>query len=74
MKALVIASSLFLVACGGAADDDSTDNAPGDTVGAEIAEGFNESMDKARDIEDQLQKSKEEIDAALEEAEGGVKD
>ena len=74
MKALIMASSLFLVACGGASDDESTDNAPGDTVGAEIADGFNESMDKARDIEDQIQKSKEEIDAALEEAEGGVKD
>ncbi len=74
MKALIIASSLFLVACGGASDDDSIDDAPGDTVGAEIAAGFNESMDKARDIEDQIQKSKDEIDAALEEAEGGVKD
>ena len=74
MKALVMASSLFFVACGGASDDESADGAPGDTVGAEIAEGFNKSMDKARDIEDQLQKSKEEIDAALEEAEGGVKE
>ncbi len=74
MKALILASSLFLVACGGASDDESTGDAPGDTVGAEIAAGFNKSMDKARDIEDQLQKSKEEIDAALEEAEGGVKD
>lgn len=74
MRVLIMAISLFLVACGGASDDESTDSAPGDTVGAEIAAGFNESMDKARDIEDQIQKSKDEIDAALEEAEGGVKD
>ena len=74
MKVLIMASSLFLVACGGASDDESPDDAPGDTVGAEIAEGFINSMDKAKDIEDQIQKSKDEIDAALEEAEGAVKD
>lgn len=74
MRVLIMAISLFLVACGGAADDESTDNAPGDTVGAEIAEGFIDSMDKARDVENQLQKSKDEIDAALEDTEGGVKD
>ena len=74
MRVLIMAISLFLVACGGASDDESTDSAPGDTVGAEIAEDFINSMDRAKDIEDQIQKSKEEIDAALEEAEGGVKD
>ncbi len=74
MRVLIMAISLLLVACGGASDDESIDDAPGDTVGAEIAEGFIDSMDKARDVEDQIQKSKEEIDAALEEAEGGVKD
>lgn len=74
MRVLIMAISLYLVACGGASDDESTDKPPGDTVGAEIAAGFIDSMDKAKDIEDQIQKSKDEIDAALEEAEGGVKD
>ncbi len=74
MRVLIMAISLFLVACGGASDDESTDNAPGDTVGAEIAAGFIDSMDKAKDVEDQIQQSKDDIDAALEEAEGGVKD
>jgi len=74
MRVLIMAISMFLVACGGASDDESTDTAPGDTVGAEIAAGFIDSMDKAKDIENQIQQSKDEIDAALEEAEGGVKD
>ena len=74
MRVLIMAISMFLVACGGASDDESTDTAPGDTVGAEIAAGFIDSMDKAKDVEDQIQQSKDDIDAALEEAEGGVKD
>ncbi len=72
---VMLSMGLMLVGCGGdTSDDESTDSAPGDTVGAEIAEDFNKSMDKARDIEEKLQDSKESIDAAVEEADGAVKD
>jgi hypothetical protein len=67
--------SLLFVGCGGdSSNEESADSAEGDTVGAEIAEDFNRQMDKARDIEEILQDSKEEIDAAVEDADGGVKD
>ncbi len=73
--AIMLSMGLLFVGCGGgSSDDESSDSAAGDTVGAEIAEDFNESMDKARDIEEKLQDSKEAIDAAVEEAEGAVKD
>jgi ABC-type glycerol-3-phosphate transport system substrate-binding protein len=72
---VMLSMGLMLAGCGGdTADDESTDSAPGDTVGAEIAEDFNKSMDKARDIEEKLQDSKDAIDAAVEEADGAVKD
>ena len=73
--AIMLSMGLLFAGCGGgSSDDESSDSAPGDTVGAEIAEDFNKSMDKARDIEEKLQDSKEAIDAAVEEAEGAVKD
>ena len=73
--ASMLSLGLLVVGCGGdSSNDESADNAEGDTVGAEIAEDFNRQMDKARDIEEILQDSKEEIDAAVEEADGGVKD
>ena len=73
--AIMLSMGLMLVGCGGdTSEDESADSAPGDTVGAEIAEDFNKSMDKAREVEEILQDSKESIDAALEEADGAVKD
>ena len=72
---VMLSMGLMLVSCGGdASEDESADSAPGDTVGAEIAADFNKSMDKAREIEEILQDSKESIDAAVEEADGAVKD
>ena len=72
---VMLSMGLMLVGCGGDnSDDESTDSEAGDTVGAEIAEDFNKSMDKAREIEEILQDSKEAIDAAVEEADGAVKD
>jgi hypothetical protein len=73
MKILtVLAFALTLVACG---SDDAPDiqsevveeRAP--TVGKEIADDFNSSMDRARQVEDQVMEQKRKIDAALAEAE-----
>lgn len=73
--AILLSMGLLFAGCGGdSSEDESDDGAAGDTVGAEIAEDFNRSMDKARDIEEKLQDSKDAMDAAVEEAEGGVKD
>jgi len=71
----ILSLSLLFAGCGGdSSNDESADSAEGDTVGAEIAEDFNKQMDKARDVEKILQDSKEEIDAAVEDTDGGVKD
>ncbi len=73
--AILLSMGLLFAGCGGdSSEDESADDAAGDTVGAEIAADFNKSMDKARDIEEKLQDSKDAMDAAVEEAEGGVKD
>ncbi len=67
MKTLVIlAIGLVFAGCGGSSDED--------TVGKEIADDYNEAMDKAREVEDKLQKNKEEIDKAVEEAMDEVED
>ncbi len=61
MRTLIIfAIGLVLAGCGGSSDEE--------TVGKEIADHYNEAMDKAREVEDKLQEHKEEIDKALEEA------
>ena len=74
MKILaMLAFALTLVACG---SDDAADlqsevieeRAP--TVGQEIADEFNSSMDKARQVEEQAMEQKRKIDAALAEADG----
>ena len=74
MRTLLLLACLTLVACG-SSDNDSSDNgssdenSSGDTVGAEIAEDFNNAMDKAQNVEDLLQESKENLDEALEDSE-----
>lgn len=61
MRTLIIfAIGLVLAGCGGSSDEE--------TVGKEIADDYNEAMDKAREIEDKLQKHKEEIDKAVQKA------
>jgi outer membrane murein-binding lipoprotein Lpp len=61
MRVLVIlAASVFIAGCGGTSEED--------TVGKEIADDYNEAMDKAREVEDKLLQHKEDIDKAMEEA------
>ena len=73
MRYLLLAFSLAFVACGSSSDD-SSDKSTNDTVGAEIAEDFNKTMDKAEDVEQKLLDSKSNIDAALKNAEGAVEE
>lgn len=78
LTAIVFAITLALVACGSdepvAGENDApaatTERAP--TVGKEIADDLNNSMDRAREVNQMMMDEKENIDAALKEAEGGV--
>ncbi len=76
MKYFLLAASLVFVACGGSSGDESNDTDSNDTVGAELAEDYNRQMDKARDIERQLQEQQKKLDDAVEgveEDDDGVK-
>lgn len=66
---LVLAMSLLVFACS-SGDSDSGE----ETIGKEIADDYNEAMDKAQDVEKQLQEQKEKMDAALREAEDAAQD
>ncbi len=66
--------AVMLVACGESPEDKKADDGSGETIGAEIASDYNTAMDKARNVEDQLLENKTDIDEAVEEADGTVKD
>ncbi len=68
MKTLtMLALALTLVACG---SNEQEEREP--TIGTEIAEDYNEALDKAREVENQVMEQKEKIDAALKEAENAI--
>ena len=61
MKALVVvALSLLMFGC----SSDESDSR-GETIGAEIADDYNEAMDKAEDVEAKLKEQQEELEKAL---------
>ncbi len=64
--------ALTFAGCGSSSDEPEEDN--NGTVGAEIAEDYNRQMDKAANVEAQLLESKQNIDDALEDAEGAVEE
>ncbi len=69
MKTLfLLALSLVLFGCSSGESDEREE-----TVGAEIAAGYNEQMEKARQVEDLSFEHKDRMDAALDEAEGNSK-
>lgn len=57
---IILAIGLVFAGCGSSSDED--------TVGKEIADDYNEAMDKARDVEEQLKEHAEDIEKAVEEA------
>lgn len=69
MRTLTILAMMLLVAgCGGSSDEE--------TIGKEIADDYNEALDKAREVEQELQQHAEEIerqiDKAVEEVEEAI--
>jgi len=62
----ILAMGLFIAGCGGSSNDE--------TVRQEIADDLNEAMAKARAVEDQIMQHKDEIDAAVEDAEEATED
>ncbi len=57
---IILAIGLVIAGCGISSDEE--------TVGKEIADDYNAAMDKARQVEDELQEHVDEIDKAVEEA------
>jgi len=69
MKTLLLfALSLTFTGCSSEESD-----VPEETVGTEIAAGYNAQMEKARQVEDLSFEHKDRMDAALDEAEGSSK-
>jgi precorrin-2 methylase len=57
---VMLAIGLLFAGCGSSSDED--------TVGKEIADDYNEAMDKARAVEEEMQEHKDEIDKAVDDA------
>jgi len=69
MRYLILFAALALAGCGNSPDDSSaaeTVEEASDVMG----ESLHESLDAAEAVEDELMKSKQDMDAALHEAEG----
>ncbi len=68
MKTLsLILICLAISAC----SSNESDAAREETVGTEIADGYNQQMQRARDVEIQLDQQKRDLDAAIESSEEG---
>ena len=65
---LLLALSLAFIGCSSGESDE-----PEETVGAEIAAGYNQQMEKARQVEELSFEHKDRMDAALDEADGTSK-
>jgi hypothetical protein len=68
MRYLILLAALAIAACGSSSDDSSAAEAveQGSDV---LGESLHESLEAAEAVEDELMKSKEDMDAAIEKAE-----
>lgn len=71
MKTVIwLAASLLLAACSAGDSDDVTvpadSGSEAETVGTEIARDYNRQMNRARDVEIQLDDHKRDLDEAIE--------
>ena len=73
-KAMRILLVTVLAASFVGCSSDSRDEARTETVGAEIANDYNTQMQKAQNVELQLQDQKAAIDAAIEESDRGTRE
>lgn len=68
MKTLsLIMLALLITACSASDSDEVLQ----ETVGAETASGYNQQMQRARDVEIQLDQQKRDLDAAIESSDQG---
>ena len=63
---LLIAATVLMVACGAGESDEVSVRDEGETVGAEIASDYNRQMNRARNVEIQLDDHKRDLDDAIE--------
>ena len=74
LTAMTSACALLLMFAG-CGSDDTSESAPATTeerapsVGTDVANELNSSMDRAKDVENQVMQHKDRIDSALQEAE-----
>jgi len=67
MRLILLVACLTLFAC-------SSDSSEEDTVGTEIADDYNRAMDKAAEVEKQVQDHQDAVDEALKKAEEATDD
>ena len=72
MRYSVLIASLFLLGCSGGESDDSAETA--DEGAEDIAGAYHDALDRADEVEAIIEQEKADLDAALEEAEGGTTD
>jgi hypothetical protein len=69
MRYLILLAVLAFAGCGNSSDDSSAAEAVEEASDV-MGKSLHESLDAAEAVEDELMKSKEDMDAALREAEG----
>ena len=67
MKYWILALSLLVLGCGGGESYDAGEESA-ESVGAAAADAMIEAQDKAAEVGDMLEEKKEEIDAAVDDA------
>ena len=65
-QAAMMAIAVLVAACGAGESDEVSARDDGETIGTEIASDYNRQMNKARDVELQLQDHKRDLDATIE--------
>ena len=73
MKALLFLSIFLLAACGGS-NDDSAAAEDVEEAADVLGESYHDSIDAAEAVEEELMKAKDDLDAAMKEAEGSSED
>lgn len=73
MRYLILIASLTIVACGNSYDD-SSENEDVEQASKSLSEAMHEPIDAAEEVEEELMKAKDELDAAMKDAEGALKE